>query len=209
MPSTASVSAKYVCTDRPPQPIWSLASFQPAMISSGTSTAVRTTSASAMPSTPRMYPVPNDGIHVWDSTNWYWSPPGLNPTATTNVTPRTAIEISSASHLATVRCEAGSSMTSAAPTIGIAHRTVSQGKVVTTAAPPGSRRPRRAAPANIDRAYERAKPVCSCRNPFETRPTSAASPFAAPSTASSSISTRPLVRSCPGRMNTRSLNASP
>ena len=35
-------------------PVWSLASFQPAMISSGTSTAVSTTSASAMPSTPRM-----------------------------------------------------------------------------------------------------------------------------------------------------------
>ena len=54
MPSTASVSAKYACVERPPHAASSLTSFQPAISSSGTSTAVSATIASAMPSNPRM-----------------------------------------------------------------------------------------------------------------------------------------------------------
>ena len=84
--------------------------------------------------------MPNDGIHLCASTNWYCSPPGSKFTARSTVIASTTIEITSASHLDAARSDVGSRITTAAPTIGTAHSTVNHGNDVTTVAPPGSRR---------------------------------------------------------------------
>ena len=95
--------------------------------------------------------MPKDGIQVWDSTNWYCSPPGSKPTASTTASTSTTTETSQRQPLGQRACAAGSSITSPAPTIGTAHSTVSHGtshhsctaRIAATT---------RAAPANIDSA---------------------------------------------------------
>ena len=90
-----------------------------------------TTKARAMPSTPRMYPVPNDGIQGWFSTNWYCAPAGSNLSASTSDMMSTTSETTSPAYFASCRAEAGSRMTTAAPASGNAHSAVSHGKLVT------------------------------------------------------------------------------
>ena len=75
-------------------------SFQPAINSSGISTAVITTNARAIPSTPRMYPVPKVEIQVRFSTNWKRSPAGSKRTASSTVTASTANDTASPAYLA-------------------------------------------------------------------------------------------------------------
>ena len=162
MPATASINAKYTCTDRPPQLMSSRVSFHPATIRIGISTAVSTTRANAIPSTPSWYPVPNDGIQRWDSTNWNCAPAGSKPTATTTVTASTASETPNATHLTSSRCAAGRAITATAPTIGTAHNTVSQGIELTTGSPPESSRPPAwRPPASTTHTIGRSRSACS------------------------------------------------
>ena len=96
--------------------------------------------------------MPKDGIQLCDSTNWYCGPPGLKPTARPMVSTSTTTETSSANHLANARPEAGMSITSAAPSIGTAHRTVSQGIVGHHSCTARITAMTSAAPASIDSA---------------------------------------------------------
>ena len=75
-----------------------------------------------------------------------------NRRASTTASASTTTEISSANHLASVRCAAGTSITRPAPTIGTAHRTVSQGNERHHSRTARIAATTRTAPANIDSA---------------------------------------------------------
>ncbi len=133
--------------------------------------------------------------------------PDREQTASTSTTTETA----SADHFANCRPVAGSSITTTAPSMGTAHSTVSQGRPeVTTAAPPGSRRrpgPRR--PASTAHTSGRIRSAAAAAR-RDCAPTRAASPSVTRRRRPCRRSTtRSLVTSWPGRMNSASLKASP
>ena len=89
-----------------------------------------------------------------------------------------ASETSSASHLAAVRCAAGTAAVAIAPTAGSAAVTVSRGNdMAQTALISRVAAISTAAPPNIETAYERAKPFWSRRSRPESPPNEAAVPL--------------------------------
>ena len=77
---------------------------------------------------------------------------GSKLTASSTVMASTTTEITSASHLDAARSDAGSRITTAAPTIGTTHSTVNHGNDVTTACTARIAPTTSNAPANIDSA---------------------------------------------------------